>query len=103
MTKPSPSFLAKVARGEVRRVRGYTARKGGYERFLGGEKQWERHYLAGYVTRPDPPQLGLPGVVRLTDAGAIAIEAATAGETAKTGSTRSAKARAVGIARKGSQ
>lgn len=71
--KPSQAFLAKVQRGEVKRVRGYTRRKGGYERFLGGEVQYKRHQMAGYVTRAPAPQLGLPGRVELTDKGRAAL------------------------------
>jgi hypothetical protein len=76
--KPSIPFLKKVGAGGVKRVRGYTRRKGGYDRFVGGEKLWEKHYRAGFVTRPGIAQLGLPGVVELTSKGldAIAMEAA---------------------------
>lgn len=78
--RPSLAFLHKVERGEVKRVRGYTRRKGGYDRFIGGEKQWEKHHRAGYVTRAPFALLGQPGVVELTQKGrdAIATEAGTA-------------------------
>jgi hypothetical protein len=86
--KPSISFLRKVGAGEVKRVRGYTQRRGGYERFIGGERQWHRHYLAGYVSRAPLALMGQPGVVELTEKGraAIAMEtrrAETTGSVAK--------------------
>jgi hypothetical protein len=73
--KPSLAFLRKVGRGEVKRVRGYTARRGGYDRFIGGEKQWEKHYRAGYVSRAPLALMGQPGVVALTELGRAAIAA----------------------------
>lgn len=81
--KPSVVFLRKVEAGLVRRVRGYSKRRGGYDNFVGGERQWEKHYLAGYVTRAPIPDLGRPGVVQLTERGRIAI--ATEARRAETG------------------
>jgi len=73
--RPSLAFLRKVEAGQVKRVRGYTRRKGGYDRFIGGEKQWQKHYRAGYVTHWPIALLGQPGVVQLTDKGRAALNA----------------------------
>lgn len=72
--KPNLNFLRSVAAGKVMKVRGYTRRRGGYTRFIGGEKTAERHAAAGYIRMPYIPDLGRPALATLTDAGRAALE-----------------------------
>lgn len=71
--KPNIAFLRKVEAGGVKLVRGYTARRGGYNRFIGGEATARAHAEAGYIEMPLFADLGRPALATLTDAGRAAL------------------------------
>jgi hypothetical protein len=74
LTKPNLKFLEKVANGKVKHWFAYSAKRGGYYGFSGGEATARRHADAGYVTMPRRgPSLGLPAKVELTDLGRAAL------------------------------
>lgn len=74
LTKSDLNFLASVDRGEVAEVRGYKPRSGGYTRFIGGRKTYERLRVCGLVVITDCARLGFPAVAKLTDAGRTALK-----------------------------
>lgn len=72
--KPSLSFLQKVANGGVRKVMGYSNRRGGYYRFVGGEETARRYAAAGLIRMPGVVDLGRPALASLTDAGRALLQ-----------------------------
>lgn len=73
MTKAMLAYLKQVEAGRVYRIKGYTTRRGGYERFVGGEARTARAVALGLVTRPATPVIGRPAKATLTDAGRRAL------------------------------
>lgn len=73
--KPNLSFLQEVADGKVMWVRGHSQRRGGYVRFIGGEKTAKAHSQAGYIDLPGAgmAELGRPARATLTPAGRAAL------------------------------
>lgn len=67
------AFLARVERGEIRCYAGYTARRGGYQRFVGGEATAKKAAKLGLIVMPGVPSLGRPTCATLTDAGRAAL------------------------------
>lgn len=71
--KPNLKWLQKVADGGVMHVAGYSMRKGGYTRFIGGEASYKKHRDAGYVGWCPGGSLGRPGILQLTEKGVDAL------------------------------
>lgn len=74
--KPNLTFLAKVRDGEVFWRRGYSVRRGGFLKFVGGEAVAQKHADAGLIVMPYHPRAGLgqPALATLTDAGRALLE-----------------------------
>ena len=67
--KPSLNFLLKVEAGKVYSTWNYSPNKGGYSKFFGGEKTYEKHREAGYVGWCPGGSMGRRGVLKLTEKG----------------------------------
>lgn len=69
LTRADRAFLLRVERGEIVKAVGYTKRRGGYTKFYGGEKTFNRLRQAALVTMIGTPMMGRPIVATLTEAG----------------------------------
>lgn len=72
--KPNLRWLQKVADGGVFSIQSYSARRGGYSRFVGGEKTYEKHRDAGFVGWCPGGGIGRRGVLQLTEKGIAALK-----------------------------
>jgi hypothetical protein len=72
--KPNLKWLQKVADGGVYRTWNYSSRRGGYSKFVGGEKTYNKHREAGYVGYCPSGSLGRCSVLQLTEKGASALK-----------------------------
>lgn len=75
LTMADREFLLRVERGEIRMTVGYTAKRGGYTIFHGGEKTFNRMRKTGLVAMLSVPSMGRPAIATLTDAGQAALKA----------------------------
>jgi hypothetical protein len=71
--KPNLKFLQKVADGNVGSYHGYSAKRGGYWTFRGGEATAKRHAEAGFIRMPGAAGLFQLAPAKLTDAGRAAL------------------------------
>lgn len=76
LTHAQIAFLLKVERRGVFRAVGYSLRRGGYRRFVGGEKTAQAMANAGLIKMPYVADLGRPSYAELTEAGRQALAAA---------------------------